>query len=294
MNIFTAIGNFIIKLFSLIGSIILGIPKIPEKLRGVDTKGIRKKIDSEDIKENLNRFKESTKSTVTNPTEKKEKISSKENIQPNSAQNLEDDIILISAPFSSEDKERTIFILQIVSAGFLFLSIIYIFNFISLPIFIILGVILVAYLVYTLFQKVKVMYGPDFHAYRDFFLMYILVGIILVLVGTNSNFVMAFSFEFFPSLSLLIFALIAVAVVFLIFRMRYSRDFTFGKVLEAGENTAYVKIDYDIRSNVKPDLYIVDNHYGAKIGDDVKLKVDGKIISGGNKPVSIIGVMKKI
>jgi uncharacterized membrane protein len=125
--------------------------------------------------------------------------------------------------------------------------------------------------------------------------MYILVGIVLVLVGTNSYFVMAFSFQFFPSLSILIFALVAVALVFLIFRIRYSRDFTFGKVVEAGENTAYVKVDYDIRSNVKPDLYIVDNLYGANIGDEVKLKVDDKILSGsGNKPVSIIAVMKKI
>jgi uncharacterized membrane protein len=83
-------------------------------------------------------------------------------------------------------------------------------------------------------------------------------------------------------------------VVFLIFRIKYSRDFTFGRVVEAGEKTAYVKVDYDIRSNVKPDLYIVDNLYGAKTGDDVKLKVDGNIISGGNKPVSILAVMKKI
>ncbi|HNR26003.1 MAG TPA: DUF2101 family protein, partial [Methanobacteriaceae archaeon] len=173
-------------------------------------------------------------------------------------------------------------------------TMIYIFNFISLPLLLILGAVMVVYLVYILFKKVKVMYGPDFPAYRDFFLMYILVGIVLVLVGTNSNFVMAFSFEFFPSISLLIFALIAVAVVFLIFRIRYSRDFTFGRVVEAGEKTAYVKVDYDIRSNVKPDLYIVDNLYGAKTGDDVKLKVDGNIISGGNKPVSILAVMKKI
>lgn len=294
MNIFSAIGNFIIKIFSLIGSIILGIPKIPEKLRGTDTKSIRDRVDTKDLKENLSKFKESTKNTATNLAEKREKSYSKENKHPGSVKKLENDVILISTPFSSEEKERTIFILQLVSAGFLFLAMIYIFNFISILIFIILGVILVAYMVYILFTKVKVMYGPDFPAYRDFFLMYIIVGILLVLLGTNSNFVMAFSFEFFPSLSLLIFALIAVAVVFLIFRIRYSRDFTFGKVLEAGENTAYVKVDYDIRSNVKPDLYIVDNHYGAVIGDDVKLKVDGKIISGGNKPVSILAVMKKI
>ncbi len=294
MNIFSAIGDFIIKLFSLIGSIILGIPKIPEKLRGTDTKSIRKRVDTTDLKENLSKFKESTKNTATTIAEKREKGYSKGNNHPGSVKNLEDDVILISTPFSSEEKERTIFILQLVSAGFLFMAMIYIFNFISFLIFAILGIILVAYLVYILFTKVKVMYGPDFPAYRDFFLMYIIVGMLLVIIGTNSNFVMAFSFEFFPSLSLLIFALIAVAVVFLLFRIRYSRDFTFGKVLEAGENTAYVKVDYDIRSNVKPDLYIVDNHYGAKTGDNVKLKVDGKIISGGNKPVSIIAVMKKI
>lgn len=293
MNIFSIIGDFIIKLFSLIGSIILGIPKIPEKLRGMDTKDIKEKISPEDLKENFNKFKESTKTTATTITGKGEKSYSK-NVDSASVEKRDDDVILISVPFSSEEKERTIFILQLVSAGFLFLTMIYIFNFISLPLLLILGAVMVVYLVYILFKKVKVMYGPDFPAYRDFFLMYILVGIVLVLVGTNSNFVMAFSFEFFPSISLLIFALIAVAVVFLIFRIKYSRDFTFGRVVEAGEKTAYVKVDYDIRSNVKPDLYIVDNLYGAKTGDDVKLKVDGNIISGGNKPVSILAVMKKI
>ena len=39
------------------------------------------------------------------------------------------------------------------------------------------------------------MYRADFNAYRDFFLMYVAVGIFLVLINTNSNFVMAFSFQ---------------------------------------------------------------------------------------------------
>ena len=86
----------------------------------------------------------------------------------------------------------------------------------------------VAYILYILFSKIKLMFKADFNAYRDFFLMYIAVGIILVLVGTNPNFMMSFSFEFLPSLSILIFAVIAVIAVFLIFRIKYHRNFTYG------------------------------------------------------------------
>ena len=137
------------------------------------------------------------------------------------------------------------------------------------------------------------MYGPDFPAYR--ILMYIAVGIILVLVGTNPNFVLAFSFQFLPSLTILIFAIIAVIAVFLIFRIRYYRNYTYGKLIETGKNIAYVKVDYDIRCNVKPDTYTVDNSYGAKDGDTVKLKIEEKLFStGGNKPISIIETVKKI
>ena len=285
MGIFTKFGELIINFFSLIGSLILAIPKIPDKIRSVDREEIKEKINSEEIKEKL-------KET---PTRAESVVKDLKSTAHSVTQKSEDETILIAAPFTSKEKERTVFILQLVSAGILIVSMLYIFNIISLIIYIVIEAVLIFYVIYVLFKKVKLMYGPDFPAYRDFFMMYIGVGIILVLVGNNSNFVMAFSFQFFPSLSILIFALVAVAVVFLIFRIRYSRDFTFGKVVEAGENTAYVKVDYDIRSNVKPDLYIVDNHYGAVIGDDVKLKVDDKILSGsGNKPVGIIAVMKKI
>jgi len=284
MGIFTKFGELIINFFSLIGSLILAIPKIPDKIRNVDREEIKEKINTEEIKEKL-------KETPTRAESVVRDIKS----TTHSVKKSEDETILIAAPFTSEEKERTVFLLQLVSAGILIVSMLYIFNVISLIIYIVIEAILIFYVIYVLFKKVKLMYGPDFPAYRDFFLMYIGVGIILVLVGNNSNFVMAFSFQYFPSLSILIFALVAVAVVFLIFRIRYSRDFTFGKVVEAGENTAYVKVDYDIRSNVKPDLYIVDNLYGAKTGDEVKLKVDAKIFSsGGNKPAGIIAVMKKI
>lgn len=139
------------------------------------------------------------------------------------------------------------------------------------------------------------MYGPEFPAYRDFFLMYLAVGIILVIVGTNSNLVMAFSLSIFPSLTILLFAIVAVVAVYLIFRIRYHRNFTYGVVIETGEKMAYVKVEYDIRSNVKPDIYIVDNSYGALNGETVQLKTEEKIFSNtGNKPISVMKTVNKI
>ena len=139
------------------------------------------------------------------------------------------------------------------------------------------------------------MYKNDFQAYRDFFLMYIAVGILLVLVNSNSNFVMAFSFTPLPSLTVLIFAVVAVVAVFLIYRVRYYRNFTYGTVIEEGKNTAYVKVEYDIRSNVKPDIYIVENRVNAINGEYVKLKLEEKILStSGNKPIAIINETNKI
>jgi uncharacterized membrane protein len=289
MGIFSKFGELIINFFTIIGDLIFAILHLPETIRRIDRKEVKEKIKTDEIKAKIKETPNRAESVVRDL--KTTTKSTADTIQKRS----DDDTLLISMPFTSEEKERTVFLLQIISAVYLVVSMLYLFNFFSFIIYLVLSVLLAGYVIYVLFKKVKLMYGPDFPAYRDFFLMYILVGIILVLVGTNSYFVMAFSFQFFPSLSILIFALVAVALVFLIFRIRYSRDFTFGTVVEAGENTAYVKVDYDIRSNVKPDLYIVDNHYGAVIGDDVKLKVDDKILSGsGNKPVSIIAVMKKI
>jgi uncharacterized membrane protein len=46
---------------------------------------------------------------------------------------------------------------------------------------------------------------------------------------------------------------------------------------------------------VKPDTYTVDNSYGARDRDTVKLKIEEKLFSsGGNKPISIIETVKKI
>lgn len=279
------------------GMIILAIPKIPEKIRNINSKDIKEKIDTNNIKDNISKIRDDAGldekiSRIREDSKLDEKLSKITGTEskPKKAETQEDDsIIMIGGAFSSEEKERTVLMLQILSAVFVVISILSIFHFISYLIYIPLAVVLVGYILYQLFYRVKLMYKTDFNAYRDFFLMYIAIGIILVLVNTNSNFVMAFSFQLLPSLTVLIFAVVLVIAMFLIFRIRYYRNFTYGVVLEGGKNTAYVKVEYDIRSNVKPDIYIVENHYGAVEGEYVKLKLEEKFMStSGNRPVSIM------
>lgn len=292
----------ILRFFSLLGAVILAIPKIPQKLGNINRERVKEKIDTKNIKGNVSKVKENLgideKTSRTNSNKKKDfsTESSYPPITPNAGKtNEKSDVILISTPFTSKEKEDTIFRLQLLSAGFLIISVLYLFNFFSIILYGILGILIGGYIIYILFNRVKVMYGPEFPAYRDFFLMYLVVGIILVLAGTNSNLVMAFSFSFFPSLTIFIFAIIAVVLVYLIFRIRYHRDFTYGVVIETGEKMAYVKVEYDIRSNVKPDIYVVENDYGASDGDTVQLKTEKKLFSNsGNKPISVMNTVNKI
>jgi uncharacterized membrane protein len=288
MNIFAKFGELILKLIDIIGMLILAIPKIPRLIMNINTDEIKDKMDSEEIKENVSKITNNInisgfKEAYNNQKQAVQSTNKREDSNP----------VYISGNFTSEEKESTVLHLQIAGAGFLVFSILEIFNFLSLTLFIILGGLTAAFIIYVLFTKVKLMYQEDFNAYRDFFLMYLAVGIILIIVSGNPSLTMAFTYQFFPSLSVLIYAAIAVVAVFLIFRIRYSRKFTYGIVMETGKNIAHVKIEYDIRSNVKPDLYLVENNQGAVDGDMVKVKVEEKLLNTqGNKPIEIIEVLK--
>jgi uncharacterized membrane protein len=300
MNFFNKFGDIILKVFSFVGMLILAIPKIPEKLRSIKTDDFKSKVDTDNIKENINRIRDNTKieerisKVTTKKGESEEPLEIPKDIEELSKQmDGSEDTIFISGSFTEKEKENTILRLQILSGAFIIFSILYIFNFIAGIIYGILGILTVGYVVYLLYKRIKLMYSNDFPAYRDFFLMYIVIGLVLAVVGTNSTFVNAFSFQFFPSLTVLIFALILVAAVFLIFRIRYYRNYTYGEVVEAGKNVAYVKIEYDIRSNVKPDIYMVENSIGAVEGDFVKVKLEEKFMNlTGNKPTDIIEKVK--
>lgn len=285
MNIFTKIGEFVIKLLDFVGMLILAIPKLPDKIRNVDTNNIKNKVDTEALKGNISKIKKDSRigDRISILKDTSEGLSFKE------VEYTEIPSSQLSGKFSSEEKEKTILLLQISSGAFLVVSILYIFSFLSFTLFAAIGILIIASILYLLFNKVKLMYSEDFNAYRDFFLMYVAVGIILIMISNSSYLVSLFSFQFLPSFSVLFFAVILVMAIFVVFRVMHYRNYTFGTVVESGKKTAYVKVEYDIRSNVKPDIYLVENEINAKEGEIVKIQIEEKLLSKtGNKPVKII------
>jgi len=279
MRFFSKLGELFINLFTLIGTLIFELIELPRRIRSKD---FRKKID-------ITRFMEQWRKIPAHLDKLERKISDvKASVEDNAT-------IMKSIHFEASEKENTILKLQLSATAFLITSILYSFNIISIIIFGIVGVPLIFTICYILYYQVKVMYPEDFNAYRDFFIMYIMVGILLIMVANNPAFSTSFFFTFFPSLSILLFAMIAVLAVFLIFRIRYYREYTFGKVIETGKNTSYVRVDYDIRSNVKPDIYIVENNgFKVKKDDIVKLAIEDSLFSvKGNRPTKIIGIVKQ-
>ncbi len=291
MKIFSKFGDIILTLFSYMGSIVIGIIRLPSTIRKMDIK----RTGPEKIKETVQKIDtEQISDKISDITSKVDQKSSRKD----DSQDLEEDpsiddgpIIIKNINFDSKEKEDNVLKLQIASGVFLIASVLFVFRFVSLLIYGIVGAMLVAFIVYTLYYKIKVMYPQDFNAYRDFFFLYVAVGLIMVLVGGNTSLTMAFPFQIFPSFTLLIFAVLAVGAVFLIFRMKYHRNYTFGEIIEAGNNTSHVKVDYDIRSNVKPDIYIVENNgFDVVEQEMVKIEIDGSAFNmKGNRPSKVIG-----
>jgi len=70
---FNKLGDIILRFFSLLGALILAIPKIPQKLSNINRDRVKEKIDTENIKENVSKVKENL-----GIDEKTSKINSKE------------------------------------------------------------------------------------------------------------------------------------------------------------------------------------------------------------------------
>jgi uncharacterized membrane protein len=309
MTFLSKFGELVLAVFSITGAVVVWIVRLPRNIRELDLRRtgpekIREtvnQIDTEDVSHKISQLTQKGENYISSRQSKSSSDLDRESIdeepiQKHVSEDLDGTIIIKNPQFESKEKENAILKLQVSAGGFLVISVLMTFNFISFILFAILGVLITAYILYMLYYQVKLMYPKDFNAYRDFFLMYVAVGIVIVIVAGNSAVTMAFPFQFFPSFSLLLFALIAVLGVFLIFRIKHHRDHTYGEVIEAGVNTSHVKVDYDIRSNVKPDIYIVENNNFHVVEHEiVKLNVEGGVFNmKGNKPTLIIGKLEKI
>lgn len=185
-----------------------------------------------------------------------------------------------------EPPDYTIFKLQLSSAIFLILTTLFIINYISGRVFAYVGGLLIVFSAYLLFSTVKRQFR-DFAAYRDFFFSYYLLAIILALIKVKKP-VVTIGFPFFH---FTVVSILGALAIYLYFNKRYSREFTFGRVISDQGIDLKIKLSYDIRSNTKPQIAFIRNMMNAREGDIVKVRVTRGFLSlRGSTPVEIIGV----
>lgn len=179
-----------------------------------------------------------------------------------------------------EAKDYFVLKLQISVLAFLLFSVLYIFKFASFRVFFLAALASSAYAARLLLEDARKHFGEDYPAYRDFFVFYPGASLLLVLVNYKKP---AIGFAF-PYLHLVALSLACILAFSYLFRKKYGRGYTFGRVIE-GNGLLKVKVNYDIRANVKPGVHTFENRLNAKKGDVVKLKVEGSSFSLRGKGV---------
>ncbi len=159
-------------------------------------------------------------------------------------------------------------------------------------IFIPLLLVISAYLIYLAATQLKRAFGRDYPAYRSFVAMCVAIAWVFVLALRHSP--IEFSLEtihlaLIPPLAAIVFVFLA----FTGFRLKYGRNFTHGRVEEVQGRRAVVRVSYDICSNVKSGLYLVESFAKVKKGDRVKLSVERPMLGlRGAKVRAILGKSK--
>ncbi len=180
-------------------------------------------------------------------------------------------------------KDYAVLKTQLASLAFLLSSVLFIFGFLSVKVFFVLAVIFGGGSL-LLISSLREYFEKDFAAYRDFFAAYLGISIALVLIKA----VKPIFTEAFPSLHLVAFSIIYIAALSFLFKRKHGREYTFGRVIEGGEMLK-IKVNYDIRSSVRPCIVALKNTVNAKEGDVLKLETKKSFLNlRGSKIAGII------
>lgn len=181
-----------------------------------------------------------------------------------------------------DQRDYTVLKAQVGALLFLFFSVVYVFGFISGRAY--AASLLIGVYPVLLFSKLREFYHDDYPAYRDFFLGYITIALLLVIIKT----VKPLGHPIFPNLHLVVFSILYITAFSYFFKKKYGRNYTYGKVIEGG-SPARVKLHYDLRASVKPAVALLENDAGVKEGDIVVLEVDSSVLNlRGRKALRIL------
>lgn len=148
-----------------------------------------------------------------------------------------------------------------------------------------------AYALYLVPTQLKRAFARDYPAYRAF---------VAMCVGIAWAFVLILKYmPAEPTLdsphATIVPMLLAVCLAFfafITFRLKYGRSYTYGIVESAKGTRIMVRIGYDLRSNIRPDIYLVRSLVRLKKGDKVKVGVERPTL--GLRGAKVKTVLEKI
>ncbi len=149
-----------------------------------------------------------------------------------------------------------------------------------------------AYPVYLAVTQLRSAFKRDYPAYRSFVAMCLTIAWVFVIALRHSP--IEFSLEsIYLTLIPVVAALGFTLIAFVAFRLKYGRNFTYGRVEQVQGRLAAVRVGYDICSNVKAGLYTVESFTKVRRGDQVRLGVERPMLGlRGSKVKLILGKVK--
>lgn len=144
-----------------------------------------------------------------------------------------------------------------------------------------------AHLVYLAATQLRRAFKRDFPAYRSFVAMCIAIAWVFVLALRYSPIELSLE-SIYLSIIPPVTAIVFVVVAFAAFRLKYGRNFTYGRVEQAMGRRAVARVGYDICSNVKADLYTLESFVKVKKGDLVKISVERPMLGLRGAKVKVI------
>lgn len=153
---------------------------------------------------------------------------------------------------------------------------------------------LIGYLIYLTPTQLKSAFRRDYLAYRTFVGLSIAISLALIFLRKLlENQLIISSTSPYRNLIPVVLVLGTVFLGFIAFRVKYGRNYTYGTVKEVKESKAVVKINYDIKSNVKNGLYLLDSLKEVQPKDEVKIGVNRSMWGlRGSEPTAILEKMQ--
>ncbi|MEM2460497.1 MAG: DUF2101 family protein [Candidatus Hadarchaeales archaeon] len=147
-------------------------------------------------------------------------------------------------------------------------------------------IFLTLYLLHLSLTQLKRVFREDYPAYLSFTLLVLSFAWLLLLLRLLPPRPLTDSSSLFLPLGLILLFLLSYSL----HRWKYGRDFTYGRVEGVRGGKVLVRVGYDLRSNVKPGLYLVESLVTVRKGERVKVGVErGLLGMRGSVPRVVMG-----